>query len=147
MPVKEENKVRFISAMFELVRTIKNESEISGKLCGGLNEKELFIILFVGQNKNVKMSDIADGLEAPLSTLTSIVDKLVEKKYLLRDHSVEDRRIVNVSLTPNGKKAYKISLDRKQIMAEKVLTQFNEKEQDTFIEHLNKLAASISSKK
>jgi DNA-binding MarR family transcriptional regulator len=147
MPVKEENKLRFISAMFNLVKTIKDESEISSKLCGGLNEKELFIIVFVGQNNNVKMSNIADNLEAPLSTITSIVDKLVEKKYLSRDHSEQDRRVINVSLTKNGKKVYKISLDRKQTMAERVLMQFTEKEQNTFIEHLDKLAGSINSKK
>jgi len=32
-------------------------------------------------------------------------------------------------------------------MAERVLIQFTEKEQNTFIDHLNKLADSINSKK
>jgi len=58
-----------------LFRAIKSESDDCGRLCGGLNEKELIIIIHVGQNENVKMSDISENIEAPMSTLTSIVDK------------------------------------------------------------------------
>ena len=146
MPVKKEKKTLFISGLFNLVKALKNESEICGKLCGGLNEKELFIIVFVGQNKNIKMSDIADNLETPLSTLTSIVDKLVEKKYLLREHSSEDRRIINVSLAQKGTKAYEMFVKHKQTMAERVLIQFNDDEQDKFIYYINAIASSINTK-
>jgi DNA-binding MarR family transcriptional regulator len=145
MKVKDENKEKFGSAMYSLVRAIKNEMETCCKLCGGINEKELIVIVYVGQNQNVKMSDIADNIEAPTSTLTNIVDKLVEKKYLSRDHSGEDRRVINVALTPKGKDAYKILITQKKLVAEKALSQFNEKEQQTFIKYINILSASIVS--
>jgi DNA-binding MarR family transcriptional regulator len=144
MPGKEE-KAGFISALLGLAGAIKTESDVCGKLCGGLSEKELFILVFVGENRKVKMSEIAEGLAAPLSTLTSIVDKLVEKKYLSRDHSEEDRRVVKVSLAQNGKEAYKLLVDRKQHIAGKVLSRFSEKERGTLIEYVNRLSASINS--
>ncbi len=146
MKVKKDNKEYFAESMFNLFRAIKNESDDCGRLCGGINEKELIIIIYIGQNENVKMSDISENIEAPMSTLTSIVDKLVERKYLTRDHSAEDRRVINVSLTSNGKTAYKSINTKRKRIAEKILSQLNEKEQTIFINHLNLLASSIATK-
>jgi DNA-binding MarR family transcriptional regulator len=147
MAVKEEKKTQFIAVIFNLVKALKNESEACCKICGNINEKELMIVVFVGQNENVKMSDIAADLDAPLSTLTTIVDKLVENKYLIRDHSHDDRRVINVSLAQKGKDAYKSFLQHKRTLAEKVLAQFNEKEQNTFLQQIQTMASVISLKK
>lgn len=144
MKVKEDTKKFFADSMFNLFRAIKSESDDCGRLCGGLNEKELIIIIYIGQNENVKMSDISENIEAPMSTLTSIVDKLVERKYLTRDHSAEDRRVINVSLTSNGKTAYKTINTKRKRIAEKILSQLSEKDQTVFISHLNLLTSSIT---
>jgi DNA-binding MarR family transcriptional regulator len=77
MKVKEDSKEFLAESIFNLFRAIKNESDDCGRLCGSLNEKELIIIIYIGQNENVKMSDISENIEAPMNTLTSIVDKLV----------------------------------------------------------------------
>jgi DNA-binding MarR family transcriptional regulator len=147
MKVKEESKDKFLLAMQNIVRAIKNEFEDCGKMCGGINEKELLIIDYIGQNKNVKMSDIADNIDAPMSTLTNIVDKLVEKKYLSREHCGDDRRVINVMLADNGKTAFKAVSTKKKLIAEKLLSQYSEKEQAAFIEHMNILASSLGLKK
>jgi DNA-binding MarR family transcriptional regulator len=144
MKVSEANKEKFFSAMYNLVRATKNEAEHCGELCGGLSEKEIIIVLFVGLNQNVKMSDIADNIEAPMSTLTSIVDKLVEKGYLTRDHSGQDRRVINVSLAAGGKAAYKTVLNEKKKVADKILSQLSEKDQLSLIKHLEIITSSIS---
>ena len=103
------------------------------------------IVAFVGDNKSVKMSEIADYLKAPLSTLTSIADKLVANKFLVRHNSDEDRRVVKVALGEKGLESYKAFLTRKKAMTKKVLSNFNEKEQNTLINHISKLAAAIVS--
>ena len=38
--------------------------------------------------------------------LTSLSDKMVEKGYLERNQSKEDRRIITIKLTAKGKKAF-----------------------------------------
>ena len=145
MVVKENTKERFVSAMVKFVNAVKGESEVCSEVCGGFNEKELQVIVFVGENTNVKMTDISGNLNSPLSTLTSVVDKLVDKKFLTRVHSAEDRRVVNVSLTSKGKNAYKTFLNRKDNMAEKVLSLYTIDEQAVFIEFLNKMSGAIES--
>ena len=147
MKVKDENKEKFSEAMDLLVRAIKNETENCTKLCGVVGEKELFILNFVGQNQNVKMSDIAENIAAPMSTITSIMDKLVERKLINRDHSGEDRRVINVSLTTDGKSAFKSLHNKKKKTAEVMLSNFNEKEQSLVISHLKQLADIIGTLK
>ena len=143
MRVKEEKIVEFMTAMGGLVRAIKNDACNSARLCGVVSEKELAVISFVGQNENVKISDIADNIEAPMSTITSIMDKLVEKKLINRDHSDGDRRVINVSLTSCGKIAYNNLLNNKKKVAEDILSKLNERDQVMVIKHLILLESII----
>ena len=145
MSAKDDKMNQFISALYSLSSAIKYESEHCCKICGDLNEKELMILAFVGDNKSVKMSEIADDLRAPLSTLTSIADKLVANKFLVRHNSDEDRRVVKVALGEKGQESYKAFLNRKKAMTKKVLSHFSEKEHNTLISHISKLAAAIVS--
>ena len=143
MSAKDDKIDQFISAMFSLTNAIESEFEHCCKICGEINKKELMIIAFVGDNKSVKMSEIADYLKAPLSTLTSIADKLVANKFLTRYNSDEDRRVVKVALGEKGLESYKAFLTRKKTMTKKVLSHFNEKEQNALINQINKLATAI----
>jgi DNA-binding MarR family transcriptional regulator len=143
MSAKDDKMNQFVSAMLSLTSAIKYESEHCCQLCGDVNEKELMIIIFVGQNKSVKMSEIADNLKAPLSTLTSIADKLVANKFLVRHNSDEDRRVVKVGLGVKGLESYEAFLTRRKAMTKKVLSRFNEKEHNTLINLISKLADSI----
>ena len=143
MVTEAGNAEKFLSLMMNLSSAIKTESELCGKLCGDLNEKELFIISFIGEKRSVKMSDIADYLQAPLSTLTTIVDKLVTNKFLLRYNSNDDRRVVKVELDRKGKASYKELKNRKEIMAIKVLGNLSEAEQGGLIANLEHLVTSM----
>ena len=145
MSAKDDKIDQFISAMFSLTNAIESEFEHCCKICGGINKKELMIIAFVGDNKSAKMSEVADYLKAPLSTLTSIADKLVANKFLVRYNSDEDRRVVKVALGEKGLESYKAFLIRKKTMTKKVLSHFNEKEHNTLINYISKLAAAIVS--
>jgi DNA-binding MarR family transcriptional regulator len=145
--VKEEIKDRFVTSMLRFVNAVKGESETCSEICGGFNEKELQVVVFVGQHTSVKMTEISENLNSPLSTLTSVVDKLVEKKFLTRVHSDEDRRVVNVALTVKGKNSFKTFLHRKDVMAEKILSLYNAAEQVNFIEYLGKMSSTIESMK
>ena len=147
MTVKEDIKDQFVTSMLRFVNAVKGESEVCSEICGGFNEKELQVVVFVGQHTSVKMTDISENLNSPLSTLTSVVDKLVEKKFLTRVHSDEDRRVVNVALTVKGKNSFKTFLNRQDERAERILSQYNATEQVNFIGYLGKMTAVIESMK
>ena len=140
---KDDTVTKFAEALLRLANSFKNETENCGKMCGGLSEKEMLVIVFVGQNKNVKMSEIADYISTPMSTLTNTIDKLVDKGFLLRDHSGEDRRVINVSLSQAGKLTYNKLLDKRKKMVESILAGISEKEQAVIIKYLDLLSAGI----
>lgn len=143
MTKQEERGERLVMALYQLMQAMKSDMEQCCVSCGGLNEKEFLLINHVGQMKNVKMSALADVLSAPMSTITSIVDKLVEKKYLDRYHSNEDRRVILVTLASNGQETFDFCSAHKISSSQKVLKHYTEKEQDQFIEYLEKLPSIL----
>ncbi|KNF08344.1 transcriptional regulator [Gottschalkia purinilytica] len=68
-----------------------------------LSKTELFTMLIVDRHGEVIMSNIANSLNISMSTATGIVDRLVSKNYLKRERSTNDRRIVVIKLSQEGK--------------------------------------------
>jgi len=68
-----------------------------------VSKTELFTLLLVEQNGEVIMSQIADFINAPMSTATGIIDRLVKNGYLKRERGDTDRRVVLIRLTDKGK--------------------------------------------
>ncbi|NLG85480.1 MAG: MarR family transcriptional regulator [Firmicutes bacterium] len=68
-----------------------------------LTMKDLFVLETLGRFGETTMSELATALGVPLTTMTSIVGRLVEKGYLERRRTEEDRRVVLVTLTPAGR--------------------------------------------
>jgi len=144
--IKEEYINRFIYAMFNLMNGMKKGMDNCWAMFGDINEKEFMLINHVGQKQSMKMSDLANSLSAPLSTVTSIVDKLVEKKFLDRYHSSDDRRVVFVTLASNGKQAFQTFMAQKQEMAKNILSHFKTLDQENLIQYLEKIPIVLSEK-
>lgn len=64
---------------------------------------ELEALLRVEKVLGITMSNLAQSMSVPMSTATGIVDRLVSKCLLKRDRTEEDRRIVTVTLTDEGR--------------------------------------------
>ncbi len=70
----------------------------------GLSSTEIMIIyLLQHQQQEFRASDLAIKLYLPMSTLTGIIDKMVEKEIVIRRHSDQDRRVVIIQLNPKFK--------------------------------------------
>lgn len=69
-----------------------------------LNSTEIFIIYVLQHKKTeIKAGDLAAELFLPLSTLTGIIDKMIDKGIVLRKRSDTDRRVVIIELNPEFK--------------------------------------------
>jgi DNA-binding MarR family transcriptional regulator len=66
---------------------------------------QLKIMLILYIHGPVRMSDIAAGLDVTLPTSTSLVDRLVEKNFVIRESQADDRRVVLCRLSEVGQKA------------------------------------------
>lgn len=71
-----------------------------------LSITEIHIIETIGLNTKRNMSSVARDLDITIGTLTIAINNLVKKGYVERSRSEEDRRIVLISLTEMGEKAF-----------------------------------------
>lgn len=67
-----------------------------------MSKQEIIFIFVVKKNNEITMSKISDIMNLSMSTLTGIADRLVKKKYICRERSETDRRIVLIKLTEKG---------------------------------------------
>ena len=71
----------------------------------GLTNTEIMILYDLKhRRKEAKASELAADLFLPLSTLTGIIDKMVDRGIILRERNVEDRRVVTIKLHPEFEK-------------------------------------------
>lgn len=75
------------------------------------------IILFIGEQGRVSMSEFASHFKLKGGTATGIIDQLVERDVVKRVYNPSDRRKVEITLTEQGKDIYlkSVELQRDEI--------------------------------
>lgn len=71
-----------------------------------ITNNDMHVIEAVGQEEPRNMSSVARDLGVTVGTLTIAVNNLVKKGYVKRERSQRDRRVVLISLTEKGDKAF-----------------------------------------
>jgi DNA-binding MarR family transcriptional regulator len=113
----------------------------------GVSKQELNIISIVGRRSGAIMREIAEDAQLAVSSVTPIIDKLVEKKLVKRERSDEDRRIVSVALSEKGAKIYQMEIESYMRLSASMLAALNASEQDKFLGYFRKVASSLVAKK
>jgi DNA-binding MarR family transcriptional regulator len=97
--------VRFLR--FGLQSHKKLEDDLS-KL--GLTPPQFYVLATIGYAGSLPFGEIGVKMMVTVSNLTGIVDRLEEKKLVLRQRDATDRRVVHVILTDKGAKLYKTTI-------------------------------------
>ncbi len=71
-----------------------------------ISNNDMHIIEAIGTDELKSMSVIARGLSVTVSTLTTNMNGLEKKGYIVRERSQTDKRVVHVKLTDKGRKAF-----------------------------------------
>jgi DNA-binding MarR family transcriptional regulator len=112
---------------------------------GEFTAQECRALAVLGYRGGLIMSDFANALGVPLSTATHAADRLVDKGVVVRARSDEDRRIVRVELSEEGRRRERIFFERRLAMGRDMLASLRSRERDIFLELMAKvthLAAS-----
>ena len=97
--------VRFLR--FNLLSQKKLESDL-GKI--GLTPPQFYVLATIGYAGSLPFGEIGAKMMVTVSNLTGIVDRLEEKKLVLRKRDETDRRVVHVTLTEKGTRLYKSTI-------------------------------------
>lgn len=96
------------------------------------------------QDRPMTMGELSEALDVPANTATRMVDWLVASGYVERVQDRGDRRVVRVSLTPEGRELHQVMGDFIMRRAVELLERFTEEERDTLVALLRKLARVLN---
>ena len=94
--------VRFLR--FNLQSHKKLEADLEKQ---GLTPPQFYVLATIGYAGRLPFGEIGAKMMVTVSNLTGIVDRLEEKKLVLRERDEHDRRVVHVVLTDKGAKLFK----------------------------------------
>ncbi len=100
---------------------------------------DMHVIEAIGVNAVKNMSSVSKTLQVTMGTLTISVNSLVKKGYVIRVRSEEDRRVVLVSLSEKGVKAYYHHKEFHDRMIQSVIADLTEQEKEVLEKSLSKL--------
>ena len=109
----------------------------------GLTMPRFLVLWHIRKFQSVNMSFLHEKMYMANSTLTVIVDKLVEEELVKRYRNPEDRRIVLLELTANGEELLKEILDIRQDFLEKGLADIEISEQKKIINLLKPVLGNL----
>lgn len=128
--------------IFSISRTLRDEMTFDSSTYQ-LTLLQLRALIFIKKQKSVSVSDLAAQFRTTLPTATSLSDKLVKLKLVLRKQNLTDRRIVKISLTKKGKNLLKKAVKEKDKKINKMLLYLSAQDKKELFRILNNLLLAI----
>jgi|GEM_PF-103524 DNA-binding MarR family transcriptional regulator len=101
-----KKKQKAIADIFDNLRRVYqviNEQSKKAKKQTGITGPQLWAIKMIAESSPVQVSELAHKMYLHPATVVGILNRLEEQGLVLRTRTREDRRIVDVNLTPEGK--------------------------------------------
>ena len=127
-------------SLFRDVNDIEQRAIITSEF-SDITNNDMHVIDAIGLDSNKNMSSIARELAVTVGTLTISVNSLVKKGYVTRKRSNEDRRVVFISLSEKGVKAYYHHKRFHENMIDSVVEGLTDEELQALVRALTKLNA------
>lgn len=110
-----------------------------------ITNNDMHIIEAVGLGEGNNMSTIAQKLKVTPGSLTTSMNQLVQKNYVIRTRSHKDRRVVNISLTEKGEAAYYHHKEFHEQMTRAALASLQDEEVPVLVRSLSSLTKFFKS--
>jgi DNA-binding MarR family transcriptional regulator len=99
----------------------------------------IFILNYIGKHPNCSMSDIKHFLQLIPSAVTRRIDKLVNSGLVYRINDENDRRLVKLILTKDGKDLYQNFLQSRIFGMQMMKREFSHEELTVFFKILKRI--------
>lgn len=144
--VRPEDAERLWECLRRMAPLFKVECQIMADTpYSSLNLSDLSVIAFVGAYPGCIMGDVANELSSPLSTATTVVDRLVRKGLIERRRNEENRRTVQLQLTPLGQQLQDRITTTKRASCEAILESLKSCDRNIYIELMEQIAENAQS--
>lgn len=132
-------------SLFHDIMDIEEKSLIVDEF-SDITVNDMHVIEAIGMEEPRPSSVVAKSLDITMGTLTKAIDGLNEKGYVNRERSTQDKRVVLLSLTKKGEKAFDHHAEFHRSMIKSVIAQLSLEEREILgktLEDLNKFLRSL----
>lgn len=130
--------------LFNDILTTEKATLQSGSF-SDLSVTEMHVIEAIGTQSRT-MTDVAEQLGITVGTLTTSINRLLNKKYVTRDRSKEDRRFVQIALTERGEAAYYVHQAFHQEMVDHMVEELSTEDYEVLVKSLKRLSGFFKEK-
>ena len=126
--------------MFKDILDIEERALITSEY-KDISVNDMHIMEAIGIQESKNMSTVAKTMSVTVGTLTIAINNLVKKAYVKRVRSEKDRRVVLISLTEKGVKAYHHHAEFHDEMIKATLNGLDEEQTKVLVKALTNLSA------
>ncbi|RLL86984.1 transcriptional regulator [Mesotoga sp. H07pep.5.4] len=137
--MEESSRIQEMLTLVKRIMSVVKQNFESDFKKMGVTQSQILVMRVLNLRGDMKVSDISKELDLSNSTVSGIIDRLVEKKIVQRKRSEEDRRIVMISLADEYRQPVKKGLNAFAQKMRKALSTMTEEDVDSIIRGLEKL--------
>lgn len=130
--------------LFHDIMTIEEKAIITEEF-KDITNNDMHVIEAIGNAQPVMVSAVARTLSVTQATVNISMNGLERKGYINRERSTEDKRVVFVTLTEKGKKAYNHHRDFHKKMIHSIVDNMDDSEKEVMMKFLNNLIGFFDS--
>ena len=105
-----------------------------------MSQLKIILLLFV--NGTLHVGAIASYLDVTLPTSTSLLDRLADKGYIIRENDPDDRRVVLCRLSEKGQKAVNQIWESGRVRSQEILRKMDSTNLEMFVKVLKSMMKS-----
>ncbi len=136
----------FATNLQQKIYRLAREYELCDQMCMGqyrVTVSQGYTMLSLPESESVTMNALSETMGLANSTMTRMIDQLVDKGFVRREADVEDRRVVRVSLTAQGQETRRSLEQAKQYFFGLVLAEIPQDERHGILQVLDWVVAAI----
>ena len=99
---------------------------------GDLSLPQFWALYHLHKQAPCPVHSLAEHLNLSFSTASELIDRLVNAKYIARERSREDRRVVHLKLTAKGRRTVEKIFDEQRESIKEIFRPFNAEERETY---------------
>ena len=133
---------RLYDAFREAAETVGNISSVDVSI---RQHQTMSLVCRLTEDKpnGVTLKELAEAMKLAPATVSELVESLVKKDFLQRVQNPEDRRAVQITLTPHGQTLLDESIKRVEGLCEKLLNGLSAAERTAMLGALNKITSKL----
>ena len=130
--MKTDSTDKLVDMLLTTSRLMKQKMSYTSNLMH-LSMLQIQTLIYIHKHENTSMSGIAEYFRIELPSATSLIAKLSDQKLVERFDDPQDRRLVRITLSAEGKTLLERAQHERKVKIEKILSYLSAREKSELL--------------